>query len=102
MGYTESRRSGGPPPSLLCTEHDFGGWLSLVLCRRRRGTGQPGRTDRRATGIVGEAGLVDQLARGLAFDDEGWPPTGRPAHQPGQLDETSPPAGRGKHRRRTP
>ena len=51
-------------------EHDFSGWLSLVLVRvaARKGTldalteGRPGSW---------EAALVDRLARGLAFDDAG-------------------------------
>ena len=51
-------------------EHDFPGWLSLVLvyAAARKGTldaltaGRPGSW---------EAADVDHLARGLAFDDEG-------------------------------
>jgi hypothetical protein len=54
-------------------EHDFGGWLSLVLVRvaARKGSlnvltdGRPGSW---------EAALVDRLARGLAFDDTGLAP----------------------------
>jgi hypothetical protein len=51
-------------------EHDFGGWLSLVLCRA---AAQLGSLDALTAGRPGswEAGLVDALARGLAFDDEG-------------------------------
>ena len=51
-------------------EHDFGGWLSLVLCRA---AAQLGSLDALTAGRPGswEAGLVDQLARGLAFDDRG-------------------------------
>ena len=51
-------------------EHDFGGWLSLVLVRA---AAQLGSLDALTAGRPGswEAGLVDQLARGLAFDDEG-------------------------------
>ena len=51
-------------------EHDFGGWLSLVLVRA---AARLGNLDALTTGRPGswEATLVDQLARGLAFDDEG-------------------------------
>ena len=51
-------------------EHDFGGWLSLVLCRA---AAQLGTLDALTAGRPGswEAALVDQLARGLAADDEG-------------------------------
>jgi hypothetical protein len=51
-------------------EHDFGGWLSLVLCRS---AARLGSLDALTAGRPGswEAALVDQLARGLAFDDDG-------------------------------
>jgi hypothetical protein len=51
-------------------EHDFGGWLSLVLVRA---AAQLGSLDALTEGRPGswEAELVDRLARGLAFDDEG-------------------------------
>jgi hypothetical protein len=51
-------------------EHDLGGWLSLVLVRA---AAQLGSLDALTAGRPGswEAGHVDQLARGLAFDDEG-------------------------------
>jgi hypothetical protein len=50
-------------------EHDFGGWLSLVLVRA---AAQLGSLDALTAGRPGswEAELVDRLARGLAFDDE--------------------------------
>jgi hypothetical protein len=50
-------------------EHDFGGWLSLVLVRA---AAQLGSLSALTAGRPGswEAALVDQLARGLAFDDE--------------------------------
>lgn len=52
------------------TEHDFGGWLSLVLVRA---AARLGSLDALTAGRPGswEAELVDRLARGLAFDDEG-------------------------------
>ena len=54
-------------------EHDFPGWLSLILVRvaARKGSlnvltdGRPGSW---------EAALVDRLARGLVFDDAGLQP----------------------------
>jgi hypothetical protein len=50
-------------------EHDFGGWLSLVLVLA---AAQTGSLDDLTAGRPGswEAGYVDALARGLAFDDE--------------------------------
>jgi hypothetical protein len=50
-------------------EHDFGGWLSLVLVRA---AAQLGSLDALTAGRPGswEAELVDPLARGLAFDDD--------------------------------
>jgi hypothetical protein len=51
-------------------EHDFGGWLSLVLCRAAATLGSlDALTEQRPESR--EAQLVDRLARGLAFDDEG-------------------------------
>jgi hypothetical protein len=51
-------------------EHDFGGWLSLVLVLA---AAQLGSIDSLTAGRPGswEAALVDQLARGLAGDDGG-------------------------------
>jgi hypothetical protein len=51
-------------------EHDLPGWLSLVLCLA---AAQLGSLDALTAGRPGswEAGLVDQLARGLAGDDDG-------------------------------
>jgi hypothetical protein len=51
-------------------EHDFGGWLSLVLVLA---AAQTGSLDDLTAGRPGswEAEHVDALARGLAFDDEG-------------------------------
>jgi hypothetical protein len=51
-------------------EHDFGGWLSLVLVLA---AAQTGSLDDLTSGRPGswEAALVDQLARGLAGDDDG-------------------------------
>jgi hypothetical protein len=51
-------------------EADFGGWLSLVLVLA---AAQTGSLDDLTAGRPGswEAEHVDQLARGLAFDDEG-------------------------------
>ncbi len=51
-------------------ERDLGGWVSLVLCRA---AAQLGSLDALTAGRPGswEAELVDRLARGLAFDDEG-------------------------------
>jgi hypothetical protein len=51
-------------------EYDFGGWLSLVLCRAAASLGS---LDALTAGRPGswEAELVDRLARGLAFDDDG-------------------------------
>jgi hypothetical protein len=50
-------------------EHDLGGWLSLVLVRA---AAQLGSLNALTAGRPGswEAALVDQLVRGLAFDDE--------------------------------
>jgi hypothetical protein len=58
-------------------EHDFGGWLSLVLCRA---AARLGSLDALTAGRQGswEAALVDQLARGLAGDDEGLAAYRRP------------------------
>jgi hypothetical protein len=51
-------------------EHDFACWLSLVLVLA---AAQTGSLDDLTAGRPGswEAGHVDALARGLAFDDEG-------------------------------
>jgi hypothetical protein len=51
-------------------ERDFGGWLSLVLVLA---AAQLGSLDALTAGRPGswEAGHVDALARGLAFDDQG-------------------------------
>jgi hypothetical protein len=51
-------------------EHDFGGWLSLVLVLA---AAQLGSLDELTAGRPGswEAGHVDALARGLAGGDEG-------------------------------
>lgn len=51
-------------------EHDFGGWLSLVLCRAAATLGSLDALTQQRPGSW-EAELVDRLARGLAFDDEG-------------------------------
>jgi hypothetical protein len=50
-------------------EHDFGGWLSLVLVRA---AAQLGSLNALTAGRPGswESALVDQLARGLALDDD--------------------------------
>jgi hypothetical protein len=51
-------------------ERDFGGWLSLVLVAA---AAQTGSLDDLTAGRPGswEADLVDRLARGLAFSDDG-------------------------------
>jgi len=51
-------------------EHDFGGWLSLVLVLA---AAECGSLDALTIGRPGswEADLVDRLARGLAGDDDG-------------------------------
>jgi hypothetical protein len=68
MGYTDQAVKA--VTAATRAEHDFGGWLSLVLVRA---AAQLGSLDALTAGRPGswEAGLVDQLARGLAFDDEG-------------------------------
>jgi len=54
-------------------EHDFPGWLSLVLVYV---SARKGSLDALTDGRPGswEAALVDRLARGLAFDDAGLEP----------------------------
>lgn len=51
-------------------EHDFGGWLSMVLCYA---AARHGSLDALTAGRPGswEAADVDHLARGLVFDDAG-------------------------------
>jgi hypothetical protein len=67
MDYTD--RAVEAVTAAVRAEHDFGGWLSLVLVRA---AAQLGSLDALTAGRPGswEAVLVDQLARGLAFDDE--------------------------------
>jgi hypothetical protein len=67
MDYTD--RAAEAVTEAAQAEHDFGGWLSLVLCRA---AAQLGSLDALTAGRPGswEAALVDQLARGLALDDE--------------------------------
>jgi hypothetical protein len=70
-------------------EHDFGGWLSLVLVLA---AAQTGSLDDLTAGRPGswEAEHVDALARGLAGDDDGLAqfqaaitePSSRKEHQP--------------------
>ena len=68
MGYTD--QAAEAVTAAARAEHDFGGWLSLVLCRA---AAQLGTLDALTAGRPGswEAALVDQLARGLAAGDEG-------------------------------
>jgi hypothetical protein len=67
MDYTD--RAAEAVTAAARAEHDFGGWLSLVLVRA---AAQLGSLDALTEGRPGswEAELVDRLARGLAFDDE--------------------------------
>ena len=67
-GYTDSAVEA--VTAAARAEHDFGGWLSLVLVRA---AAELGSLDALTAGRPGswEAELVDRLARGLAFDDEG-------------------------------
>jgi hypothetical protein len=67
MDYTD--RAVDAVTAAVRAEHDFGGWLSLVLVRA---AAQLGSLDALTAGRPGswEAALVDQLARGLALDDD--------------------------------
>jgi hypothetical protein len=68
MGYTDQAVEA--VTAAARDEGDFGGWLSLVLVRAAAQLGSLDALTERRPGSW-EAGLVDQLARGLAFDDEG-------------------------------
>jgi len=54
----------------VTAEHDFGGWLSMVLAYA---AARHGSLDALTAGRPGswEAADVDHLVRGLVFDDEG-------------------------------
>jgi hypothetical protein len=68
MGYTDQAVEA--VTAAARAEHDFGGWLSLVLVRAAAELGSLDALTERRPGSW-EAGHVDALARGLAFDDEG-------------------------------
>jgi hypothetical protein len=68
MGYTD--RAVEAVTTAARAEHDFGGWLSLVLVRAAAQLGSLDALTQQRPGSW-EAELIDRLARGLAFDDEG-------------------------------
>jgi hypothetical protein len=68
MGYTDQAVEA--VTAAARDEHDFGGWLALVLVRAAARLGSLDALTARRPGSW-EAGLVEQLARGLALDDEG-------------------------------
>ena len=79
MSYTD--RAVAAVTAAARAEHDFGGWLSLVLCRAAAQLGSLDALTEQRPGSW-EAQHVDGLARGLAGDDEGLagyrPPGGTP------------------------
>jgi hypothetical protein len=79
MGYTDQAVEA--VTAAARNEHDLPGWLSLVLVRAAASLGS---LDALTAGRPGswEAGHVDALARGLAFDDEGLADYRMPAGSP--------------------